>query len=68
LYSKDSSDPVLVGNDVVVLHAAKAGKKELILPPGCKAKAIAGPVSGEFTGTIVFEAAVGRTYGFLVEK
>ncbi len=68
LYTGTSADPVLAGNDVVFLHAAGNGPKEIILPPDCKARAIAGPVTGEFTGVIRFDAAIGRTYGFLVEK
>jgi len=67
LYSPDGYDPVLAGNDVVFLYAKSAGKKEIILPPGCRARAIAGPLKGAFTGKITFDAAIGRAYGFHVE-
>ena len=68
LYAESFSDPLLIGNDCIFLHAASDGRKKLLLPAGYTATAIAGPISGEFGNTPEFEAAAGRTYGFLLKK
>ncbi|MBR7130745.1 MAG: beta-galactosidase, partial [Lentisphaeria bacterium] len=68
IYNENTGDPLLAGNDVIFLHAGSGGKKVIKLPAGCKARAISGPIKGEFTGNITFEAVIGRTYGFHISK
>ncbi|MBP5300828.1 MAG: hypothetical protein J6Y80_05430, partial [Victivallales bacterium] len=68
-YHLGLKDPVWVGNDVVFLHAATGGPKTLILPDGCQACAIIGPLKGYYIQSEKpFETEVGLTYGFLVER
>ena len=67
LYSKSAADALQVGNDVLFLHAKSTGRKSLHLPPGRRARAIAGPIQGTFTGDFTIDATAARTYGFLVE-
>ena len=68
LYTPNGKDAVQIGNDVVFLMAKTNGQKRLILPEGCRARAIAGPIEGDFGEQPVWEAVSGRAYGFLVSR
>lgn len=61
-------DPLWIGNDLVFLHAATSGEKRIRLPEGLKMRTIIGPLSGEFASNQPWNAEVGLTYGFLIEK
>ncbi len=67
IYAK-GNEPVLVGNDVVALHAKSSGKRSLLLPEGCSMKAILGPIKGEYRSGEEFEVKAGQTYVFQVLK
>jgi len=68
IYAK-TGDPVLIGNDVVALHAKTSGKKKILLPEGYTMRAILGPLKGEeFCSGEAFEAIAGQTYVFQVLK
>lgn len=68
LYTPDATDSLHVGNDVVFLNAKIGGRKQLLLPAGCRAKAIAGPITGDFGTSPAWNAVPGRSYGFLIER
>ena len=61
-------DPVAAGNDVIFLHARTSGEKRIMLRPGLRLRAIAGPHSGVRKSGEAWQAVAGNTYGFLVEK
>lgn len=68
IYNTVCGDPMHIGNDVVFLHAKTGGEKSVILPPGTRMRAIAGPLKGTFASGQKWNAESGQTYGFLVEK
>ena len=67
-YTDHADDPVWVGNDVLFLHVAVGGRKALLLPDGCRARAIIGPHKGVVQSLEPWEGIPGMTYGFLIEK
>jgi len=67
VYAK-SDDTILVGNDVVALHAKNSGMKSISLPSGCVMRAVLGPIKGEYHSGEKFEVKAGQTYVFHVLK
>ena len=67
VYAK-GDDPVLVGNDVVALHAKSDGAKSIDLPAGTVMEAVLGPVKGRYRSEETFETRTGQTYVFHVLK
>lgn len=67
-YTDSLSDPLWIGNDLVFLHAATGGPKQIRLPDGLQMRAIIGPLKGEYLSGQSWDAVAGLTYGFLVEK
>ncbi len=67
IYS-ESDDPVLVGNDVIALHAKSGGTKKLNTLPGTILVPILGPHKKVLKSGEEFETVAGRTYIFHVQK
>lgn len=65
---QNGEDPIHAGNDFVVLHAKTGGIKSLKLPESFRARAVIGPLSGNWKSGQTWEAVAGRTYGFLIES
>ncbi|MBQ7209234.1 MAG: beta-galactosidase [Lentisphaeria bacterium] len=63
-----TGDPVLVGNDVVALHAKSGGAKSIVLPRGTVMRAVLGPIEGKYRSGEKFETRPGQTYVFHVVK
>ena len=62
------SDPLWIGNDLIFLHAATGGEKQIHLPEGLRMQAVIGPLKGDFRSGQKWNAVAGLTYGFLVFK
>lgn len=67
-YTDSLSDPLWIGNDLVFLHAATGGAKQIRLPEGLRMRAITGPLTGEYRSGQTWNTVAGLTYGFLVFK
>ena len=67
-FSRNLSDPAWIGNDLIFIHAASAGKKQINLPDGIRMRSIIGPVKGVFKSGESWEMEPGMTCGFLLEK
>ena len=67
-YSRNLNDPVWVGNDLIFIHSASPGKKQITLPEGVRMRSIIGPVEGVFKSGECWEMEPGMTCGFLLEN
>lgn len=67
-YTNSLSDPLWIGNDLIFLHAATGGEKQIHLPEGLRMQAVIGPLKGDFRSGQKWNAVAGLTYGFLVFK
>ena len=67
-YVKTFDDPVWAGNDIVTLHAATTGKKQIFLPKGKNLKPILGPMKKTVRSGEAWEAIGGQSYVFLVTE
>jgi hypothetical protein len=65
-YVKTFNDPVWAGNDLVTLHAATGGMKQIFLPKGKYLKPILGPMTKTVRSGEAWEAVAGQSYVFLV--
>ncbi|MBQ7209033.1 MAG: beta-galactosidase [Lentisphaeria bacterium] len=65
-YVKTLDDPLWIGNDLVTLHAARSGKKQIFLPRGKALKPILGPMKKTVRSGEAWEAVAGQSYVFLV--
>jgi len=69
LYTPDVRDPAWIGNDLVFIHTATAGKKRVTAAPGAKLKRLLGGLpKEEYLSGETWAAEAGRTYGFLVVR
>ena len=67
-YVKTMDDPIWAGNDIVTLHAATGGKKQIFLPKGKFLKPILGPMKKTVRSGEIWEAVGGQSYVFLVTE
>jgi hypothetical protein len=63
-YTDSLADPLWIGNDLIFLHAATAGEKQIRLPQNLRLRAIIGPLEGEYFSDQAWNAKAGLTYGF----
>ena len=67
-YADNLNDQWWIGNDILTLYAVSSGPKKVILPPGCRMEAVAGPLKGEFRNGDQFQAIAGQAYVFNVKR
>ena len=67
-YSRNLSDPMWIGNDLLFVHSGSTGAKRIQLPSGVQMRAIIGPVKGVFKSGEPWQMEPGTTCGFLLEK